>query len=128
MSRPLFTLSFGTAHHSIGDTHTIENSGERMCFGARIVARVELWASRCRVVRATRDVVVATSLGYVRGRGGSHSPPVREGGDVFCFLVWCPVGVAPSRYGFVDEVLIEMSDARLITYARCMCSYVAPAS
>ena len=65
---------------------------------------------------------------YVRGRGGSHSPPVREGGDVFCFLVWCPVGVAPSRYGFVDEVLIEMSDARLITYARCMCSYVAPAS
>lgn len=80
MSRPLFTLSFGTAHHSIGDTHTIENSGERYVFwssNCRVVWSVELWASRCRVVRATRDVVVATSL--CEGQGGVALSPC-EGG------------------------------------------------
>ena len=55
--------------------------------------------------------------GHLLMRGWSHSPTVREGGDVtseFCFLVWCPVGVAPVVSG-VRLCKIEM----LFTYARC---------
>ena len=79
-STTLYVIFRDSTPLSIGDTHTIENSGERYVFwssNCRVVWSVELWASRCRVVRATRDVVVATSL--CEGQGGVALSPC-EGG------------------------------------------------